>query len=91
MAAIAPSPSMTLRRRRSRADGTDAQVMLQGRVRPEVRELAAERAAAAGVSLAVYLEQLVLHEPVDAHGRPHWAEEYLAAGAGTQEALIADA
>lgn len=78
----------TLRPRRSRANGTDAQVLMQGRVPPHVRRMAQERAIAAGVSFAVYLEQLVLNEPLDGNGRPLWVDQYLAGNAGTQEALV---
>lgn len=45
-------------------------VLLQGRVPPEVRELASGAADAAGISLASYLEALVLADAEECFVRP---------------------
>ncbi len=47
-------------------------VILQARVRPAVRDKAHAAAAALGISVAAYIEQLVAHEQVDEKGRPLW-------------------
>ncbi|MGL5856972.1 MAG: hypothetical protein ACRC35_00925 [Angustibacter sp.] len=65
---------MQHRRIRTRSDGTNATKLLQGRVPEEVHRAAMDRAAAAGISLAVYLEELVRRDEVDYQtGRPLWA------------------
>lgn len=50
-------------------------VLLQARVDPELRAKAHRAAAAVGVSLAAYVEQLLAHEQLDETGRPLWWAE----------------
>jgi hypothetical protein len=70
MTVMAPRP------RRARRDLTEQpeQVELRGRVSPEVKEKADAAAAAAGISTAWYLEQLVLRDAVDDSGCPVWLQ-----------------
>lgn len=65
--------------RRTRPNGQGDLATLQGRVPPEVHQRAADQAQAAGISIAVYLEQMVLHSQTDEHGRPVWLADFLAA------------
>lgn len=48
---------------------------LQAKVAPEVHTKAYEAAAAAGLSVGLYIETLILRDEVDKHGRPLWADE----------------
>ena len=48
--------------------------MLQARVAVETRERAQAAAAAIGIPVSEYVQQLVLRDQVDEHGRPMWAE-----------------
>lgn len=47
-------------------------VALFARVRPPLHDKAHRAAAATGVSLASYVEQLIARDEVDEHGRPLW-------------------
>ena len=60
--------------RRHRSFGPDepTPVLMQGRVRPEVRAKANAAAQAAGITLASYLERLVARDEVDLNGCPLW-------------------
>lgn len=62
------------RRQRS---GNLPKVLLQGRVEPAAREKAHRAAAALGISVTAYLEQLLLHDELDDRGRPLWWTEPL--------------
>ena len=68
--------SMDYRPRRSRRDLSEQpeQVELRGRVSPAVKEKADAAAAAAGISTAWYLEQLVLRDALDENGCPVWLQ-----------------
>lgn len=66
MAAGEPQPQ---RRERGRS------VALFARVRPQHHEKARVAAAAMGVSLATYIEQLLDRDEVDPTGRPVWWED----------------
>lgn len=59
------------RRHRSFAHG-DEPVLMQGRVRRDVRAKANAAAQAAGITLAAYLERLVDRDEVDSGGCPIW-------------------
>lgn len=67
---------MIYRPRRSRRDLSEQpeQVELRGRVSPAVKEKADAAAAAAGISTAWYLEQLVLRDALDENGCPVWLQ-----------------
>lgn len=62
-------PAMKGRRRR--ADNVPT-VLLQARVDPQLRAKANRAAEALGISMASYMEHLLAHEQLDAHGRPVW-------------------
>lgn len=47
-------------------------VALFARVRPPLHDKALRAAAAVGVSMATYVEQLIARDEVDEHGRPLW-------------------
>lgn len=61
---------------RERRSPSGAHELLQGRVRPEVKERARRGAAVRGISLALYLEQLVeADELADTYVAPEPAEQ----------------
>jgi hypothetical protein len=60
--------------RRNRHDPDQPWVLIQGRVRPDVRNKARAAADAAGVSFASYLERLIERDEVDETGCPVWLE-----------------
>jgi hypothetical protein len=45
---------------------------MTGHVPPEIKAKAESMAAALGISLGAYLEELLRREQVDEHGRPVW-------------------
>ncbi len=57
---------------RAKRPGNAPTVVLHARVAPAVRDKAHAAAAALGISVAAYIEQLVAHEQVDERGRPMW-------------------
>jgi hypothetical protein len=65
---------------RSRRQHTGPQELLQGRVAPDVKELARNGAAARGVSLAAYLEILVRADELAARYTPLEPSEQLPLG-----------
>ena len=66
---------MAARSESRRRHGVGATVILQARVAPDTRDRAHRAAAALGVSMAAYIEQLLLRDELDDTGRPVWAEE----------------
>lgn len=64
--------AMPGRRQRSFGPDDPTPVLMQGRVRPEVRAKANAAAQAAGITLASYLERLVARDEVDLNGCPLW-------------------
>lgn len=59
---------------RAKRQVTGPTVIMQARVAPAARARAHTAAAALGISLAAYLEQLVLRDDLDEAGRPTWAD-----------------
>jgi len=57
---------------RTHRRGVSNAVLLQARVQPERHAKAQAAAAALGISVAAYIDQLLAHEEVDEHGRPLW-------------------
>jgi hypothetical protein len=68
---------MPLRPGSKRRPNDSPTVLLQARVDPQIRAKANGIAAAAGVSLSAYIEQLIAHEErqLDDKGRPAWWPE----------------
>lgn len=62
-----------------RKDRGAATVLLQGRVPESVRDTAREAANAAGISIAAYLEALVLADAEEHFVRPMFPQEALSA------------
>jgi hypothetical protein len=71
--------AMPLRPGSKRRPNAAPTVLLQARVDPQIRAKANGIAAAAGVSLSAYIEQLIAHEELqlDEDGRPAWWPEAL--------------
>ena len=66
-------PAIAGRKRRKNV-GTN--VAVQTRVPPHLREKAQRAAAALGVAMGAYLEQLMLRDQLDDNDKPTWAEEF---------------
>ncbi|WP_380169779.1 toxin-antitoxin system HicB family antitoxin [Jannaschia sp. R86511] len=60
---------------RAKRTSQEPVVILQARVSPTIRAKAHEAAAALGISVAAYVEQLIAHEQLDETGRPVWWPE----------------
>jgi len=52
--------------------GVSDAVQLGARVQPDRKQKATEVAAALGISVNAYIDALLEHEQLDAHGRPTW-------------------
>jgi hypothetical protein len=63
-------------RKRRRNVGTN--VAVQARVPLHLREKAQRAAAALGVAMGAYLEQLMLRDQLDDRDKPTWAEDFYA-------------
>lgn len=57
---------------RTHRRGVSNTVLLQARVQPDRHAKAQAAAAALGISLAAYIDQLLAHEELDEQGRPLW-------------------
>lgn len=57
---------------RTHRRGVSNTVLLQARVQPDRRAKAEAAAAALGISVAAYIDQLLDHEQLDEHDRPLW-------------------
>lgn len=68
-------PAIAGRKRRKNV-GTN--VAVQARVPPHLREKAQRAAAALGVAMGAYLEQLMLRDQLDDSDKPAWAEDFYA-------------
>jgi hypothetical protein len=66
-------PAIAGRKRRKNV-GTN--VAVQARVPPHLREKAQRAAAALGVAMGTYLEQLMLRDQLDDNDKPAWAEDF---------------
>ncbi|MGZ4619585.1 MAG: hypothetical protein ACXV3F_12905 [Frankiaceae bacterium] len=78
---------------RKRRRNVNTNVAVQARVPVDLREKAQRAAAALGVAMGAYLEQLMLRDQLDDGGRPTWARDFFAEHpefSDTQE-LLSDA